>query len=244
VANRNNPVHRFRYKKVLSDGSAIWQPVNRRMRDISDSKSMRDVICHSPDRDATLLSGYCRRIDAGEKLGIDTVEFKRRAYRPKSSLPCVTPGGQRLETVSFQECLDKLVSLMDYDQLRNEQRRIRERGVHRGIGIATFCEPTAYGPPYYGPSGATISTQDGCTLRLEPSGSLRCITSLTDQGQGTLTSVAQIVADTLGVEVDRVTVMGGDSAISTYGSGAWASRSTAVGGDAVNRRGVRRLAAR
>jgi carbon-monoxide dehydrogenase large subunit len=175
---------------------------------------------------------------AAEKLGIDTVEFKRRAYRPKSSLPCVTPGGQRLESVSFHECLEKLVSLMDYDKLRQEQRQARERGIYRGIGIATFCEPTAYGPPYYGPSGAGISTQDGCTLRLEPSGTLRCITSLTDQGQGTLTSVAQIVADTLGVEVDRVAVMGGDSAISTYGGGAWASRGTAVGGEAALRAGL------
>jgi carbon-monoxide dehydrogenase large subunit len=175
---------------------------------------------------------------AADKLGIDTVEFKRRAYRPKSSLPCVTPGGQRLETVSFHECLDTLVALMDYDTLRKEQREHRKRGIYRGIGIATFCEPTAYGPPYYGPSGAAISTQDGCTLRLDPSGSLRCITSLTDQGQGTLTSVAQIVADTLGVEVDRVTVMGGDSAISTYGGGAWASRGTAVGGEAALRAGL------
>ena len=65
---------------------------------------------------------------------------------------------------------------------------LREQGIYRGIGIGTFVEQTAYGPPYYGPSGAPISTQDGCTLRLEPSGSVRCVTSLTDQGQGTLTA--------------------------------------------------------
>jgi carbon-monoxide dehydrogenase large subunit len=175
---------------------------------------------------------------AATKIGMDTVEFKRRAYRPKSSLPCVTPGGQRLETVSFHECLEKLVAMMDYDAIRKEQADLRARGVYRGIGIATFCEPTAYGPPYYGPSGATISTQDGCTVRLEPSGTVRAITSLTDQGQGTLTSVAQIVADTLGVEVDRVIVAGGDSAISPYGGGAWASRGTAVGGEAALRAGL------
>src|SRR6185436_18645986 len=172
---------------------------------------------------------------AADRLGIDTVEFKRRAYRPKSSLPCVTPGGQRLETVSFHECLDKLVGLMDYEALRKEQRDLRRRAVYRGIGIATFCEPTAYGPPYYGPSGASISTQDGCTLRLEPSGAVRCLTSLTDQGQGTLTAVAQIVAETLGIPVDDVSVAGNDSAISTYGGGAWASRGTAVGGEAALR---------
>ena len=107
-----------------------------------------------------------------------------------------------------------------------------------GIGIATFCEQTAYGPPYYGPSGASISTQDGCTLRLEPSGAVRCITSLTDQGQGTLTSVAQIVADSVGVSIEQVSVAGGDSAISPYGGGAWASRGTAIGGEAALRAGL------
>ncbi len=175
---------------------------------------------------------------AADKLGIDTVEFKRRNYRPKSSLPCVTPGGQKLESVSFHECLEKLVQLAGYDALRKEQSELRRRGTFRGIGIATFCEQTAYGPPYYGPSGASISTQDGCTLRLEPSGSLRCITSLTDQGQGTLTSIAQIVADSVGVVIDQVSVTGGDSSISPYGGGAWASRGTAIGGEAALRAGT------
>jgi CO/xanthine dehydrogenase Mo-binding subunit len=175
---------------------------------------------------------------AADKLGLDTVEFKRRNYWPKAALPCLTPTGQKLETVSFHECLEKLVRLMSYDALRKEQAELRKRGVYRGIGIATFCEQTAYGPPYYGPSGASISTQDGCTLRLEPSGSVRCITSLTDQGQGTLTSVAQIVADSVGLPIEQVSVTGGDSAISPYGGGAWASRGTAIGGEAALRAGT------
>jgi carbon-monoxide dehydrogenase large subunit len=175
---------------------------------------------------------------AADKLGIDTIEFKRRNYWPKSSLPCVTPGGQKLESVSFHECLEKLVPLMGYDALRKEQAELRKQAVYRGIGVATFCEQTAYGPPYYGPSGASISTQDGCTLRLEPSGSVRCITSLTDQGQGTLTSIAQIVAHNVGVSIDQVSVAGGDSAISPYGGGAWASRGTAIGGEAALRAGL------
>jgi carbon-monoxide dehydrogenase large subunit len=154
---------------------------------------------------------------AAERLGFDPVEFKRRSYWPKSALPCITPGGLRLETVSFHECLEKLVEIIDYPRLRKEQQELRIRGIIRGIGIATFCEQTAYGPPYYGPSGASISTQDGCNIRLDPSGAVRCITSLTDQGQGTLTAVAQIVAGSLGVPIDQVSVMGGDSSISPYG---------------------------
>lgn len=170
--------------------------------------------------------------EAAFKLGLDPVEMRRRALRPKSSLPSTTPGGQRLETMSFHECLDKIIGMMDYAALRREQTALRERGIWRGIGIANFVEQSAYGPPYYGPSGATISTQDGCSIRLEPSGKLRCVTSLTDQGQGTLTAIAQIVAETIGVSVDDVGLLAGDSAMSTYGGGAWASRGTATGGEA------------
>jgi carbon-monoxide dehydrogenase large subunit len=176
---------------------------------------------------------------AATALGIDTVEFKRRNYRPKASLPCITPGGQRLDTVSFHECLEKLVKLIDYDKLRKEQRDLTKQGVFRGIGISTFVEQTAYGPPYYGPSGAPISTQDGCSIRLEPSGAVRCVTSLTDQGQGTLTSIAQIVADSIGVSVDDVGIIAGDSAVSPYGGGAWASRGTAIGGEAALKAGLK-----
>jgi aerobic carbon-monoxide dehydrogenase large subunit len=169
---------------------------------------------------------------AARTVGMDPVDFRRRNYRPKEMYPCVTPGGQKLDFVSFHECLDRLVARMDYVTLRAEQRRLCEAGIVRGIGIATFIEQTAYGPPYYGPSGARISTQDGCNLRLEPSGAVRCITSITDQGQGTLTGIAQIVADAVGIAYDDVGIIAGDSTISPYGGGAWASRGMAIGGEA------------
>ncbi|HUC63039.1 MAG TPA: xanthine dehydrogenase family protein molybdopterin-binding subunit [Alphaproteobacteria bacterium] len=169
---------------------------------------------------------------AAERLGIDPVEFRRRNYRRKESLSGATPGGVRLAGTSFDACLETLVRLMKYDELRRTQAEARRRGVYYGIGIATFVEATAYGPPYYGPSEARISTQDGCTVRLEPSGVVRCVTSITDQGQGTLTGLAQIVAATLGLALEDVEMIAGDSAISPYGGGAWASRGMAIGGEA------------
>lgn len=174
---------------------------------------------------------------AAAALDLDPAEFRRRNYWPKEALPCVTTGGQKLETVSFHECLDKLLKLMDYDTLRREQKALRGKGIYRGIGISTFVEQTAYGPPYYGPSGASISTQDGCSLRLEPSGSVRCVTSITDQGQGTLTGIAQIIADSVGVAYQDVGIIAGDSSISPYGGGAWASRGMAIGGEAALKAG-------
>ena len=169
---------------------------------------------------------------AAKRLDMDPVAFKRLNYRRLASMPCVTHGGVRLDGCSFDACLDKLLDAMDYDGLRKEQAELRKRGILRGIGIATFVEPSAYGPPYYGPTEARISVQDGCTIRLEPSGVFRCLTSITDQGQGTLTGLAQIIAETLGVPMDHVEMVSGDSAASPYGGGAWASRGMAIGGEA------------
>lgn len=169
---------------------------------------------------------------AAKQLGMDPVAFKRLNYRTLDSMPCVLPSGLKMDGCSFHACLDKLLQVMDYDALRCEQAELRQRGIYRGIGIATFVEPSAYGPPYYGPTDARISVQDGCTIRLEPSGVFRCITSITDQGQGTLIGINQIVAETLGVPVQHVEMVSGDSAASPYGGGAWASRGMAVGGEA------------
>lgn len=169
---------------------------------------------------------------AAKSLEMDPVAFKRLNYRPLDSMPCKLPSGLQMDGCSFHACLDKLLESMKYDELRAEQARLRSRGVYRGIGIATFVEPSAYGPPYYGPTDARISVQDGCTVRMEPSGMFRCITSITDQGQGTLIGLNQIIAETLGVPVKSVTMVSGDSGASAYGGGAWASRGMAVGGEA------------
>ena len=169
---------------------------------------------------------------AAAKLAMDPVAFKRLNYRTLDEMPCVTAAGSKLDNISFGACLDRLVEVMHYGRLRKEQAELRKSGIHRGIGIATFVEPTAYGPVFYGPTGASISVQDGCSIRLEPTGLLRCVTSITDQGQGTMHTLAQIIADTVGVDIDDVAMIGGDSAISTYGGGAWASRGIAIGGEA------------
>ena len=171
--------------------------------------------------------------DAARACGMDPVAFRRRNYLPPEELPRTTHGGVRLPKLSFRAALDRVVGMMDYDRLRREQAEAAGRGVLRGIGVAAFIEPTAYGPAYYGPSEARVSTQEGATVKLEPSGKVRCITSLTDQGQGTLTAAAQIVADQLGLAVSDVEMVSGDSAVTPYGGGAWASRGVAMGGEAV-----------
>ncbi len=125
-----------------------------------------------------------------------------------------------------------MLALMDYAALRREQQALRAHGIHRGIGLASFVDITNPGPAFYGVGGAPISAQDGCMLRLDPGGSVSCAISVTEQGQGTETVVAQIVASVLGVGLARVRVVTGDTKRTPYGGGTWASRGAGIGGEA------------
>jgi carbon-monoxide dehydrogenase large subunit len=171
--------------------------------------------------------------EAAYALGLDPVEFRRRAYHRAGDLPVTTPGGLRLEAVSLEACLERLVERMDYGQLRAQQAAARREGRLRGIGVATFVEQTAPGTWLYGPAGIRISAQDTAIVKLEPTGMVRCAVGCTDQGQGTLTGVAIIVARALGVPLEHVVVEAGDTA-GPYGGGAWASRGLSVGGEAAH----------
>ena len=122
--------------------------------------------------------------------------------------------------------------MMDYKGLRAEQAALRERQVHRGVGIASFIEVTNPSAAFYGVGGAKISSQDGVAVRLDAQGSVICQTSITEQGQGSESVTAQIVASALGVSMDRVRVILGDTDVTPYGGGTWASRGAGIGGEA------------
>jgi carbon-monoxide dehydrogenase large subunit len=169
---------------------------------------------------------------AAQALAIDPAEFRRRNLIADDAYPRTSPAGLRFEKLSHQRALTRLLELMDYAGLRREQAALLAKGVHRGIGLASFVEITNPSAAFYGVGGAPISAQDGCTLRLEPGGSVTCAISVTEQGQGTETMVAQIVASVLGVALERVRVVTGDTERTPYGGGTWASRGTGIGGEA------------
>ncbi|HWI26580.1 MAG TPA: xanthine dehydrogenase family protein molybdopterin-binding subunit [Stellaceae bacterium] len=172
-------------------------------------------------------------VDRGaHALGLDPAELRRRNLIADDAYPWTSPAGLRFEKLSHQRTLARLMELMDYEGLRLEQRELRAKGIHRGIGLASFVEITNPGPAFYGVGGAPISAQDGCTLRLEPGGSVTCAVSITEQGQGTETVVAQIVASVLGLPFERVRVVTGDTERTPYGGGTWASRGVGIGGEA------------
>ena len=170
---------------------------------------------------------------AAQKLGMDPAEFRRRNLVPDDAYPYISASGMKFEQLSHHQVLDRLLELMDYRRLRAEQAELRKRGVYRGIGLAAMIEVTNPSPAFYGVGGARISSQDGATLRLEPTGMVTCLVSVTEQGQGTEGAFAQIAATAVGVTLDRVRIITGDTGVTPYGGGTWASRGAGIGGEAV-----------
>ena len=170
---------------------------------------------------------------AAAKIGMDPAEFRRVNLIPDDAYPYTFPSGVKFEKLSHHQTLSKLLDLMDYRQLREMQKEGRTKGKHLGIGLAAMIEVTNPSPAFYGVGGARISAQDGATLRLEPTGMVTVLCSVTEQGQGTDAVFAQIAASAVGVSLEKIKVITGDTGVTPYGGGTWASRGAGIGGEAV-----------
>jgi aerobic carbon-monoxide dehydrogenase large subunit len=169
---------------------------------------------------------------AAAALKLDPAELRRRNFIPDDAHPSVGVSGIRFEKLSHQRSLEKLLQMMDYDSLRKEQAELRKKGIYRGIGLAAFIEITNPSAAFYGVGGARISSQDGCTLRLNPQGGVVAAIGVTEQGQGTESVIAQVVATAVGVPMADVRVITGDTDVTPYGGGTWACRAAGIGGEA------------
>jgi carbon-monoxide dehydrogenase large subunit len=170
---------------------------------------------------------------AAQKIGMDPLEIRARNVMPDDAYPATGASGIKLEVLSHEACLKKLRELMHYDALRAEQAALRKQGIHRGIGFATVIELTNPGAAFYGVGGARIASQDGATVRLDPEGDVTVLVGVGEQGQGTEGIYRQIAADAVGVDIARVKVITGDTDVTPYGGGTWASRGAGIGGEAV-----------
>jgi carbon-monoxide dehydrogenase large subunit len=169
---------------------------------------------------------------AAARIGMDPLDIRRRNLVADDAYPCVSASGLRFEALSHHASLDKLLTMLDYAGMRAEQTSLRARGIYRGIGFATFIEITNPGPAFYGVGGARISAQDGAAVRLDATGAVIVQSSITEQGQGSAAILAQIVATAVGVALERVRVILGDTDNTPYGGGTWASRGAGIGGEA------------
>jgi len=171
--------------------------------------------------------------DVAHEINMDVVDIRRRNLIADDAYPTTSATGMKFNELSHHQSLDKLIELMGYDQLRKDQQSDRASGIYRGIGLVSMVEVTNPSPMFYGVGGAAIAAQDGASIRLDAAGALHVSCSVTEQGQGTNTILAQIAADVFGVDIERVKVTTGDTANVPYGGGTWASRGAGIGGESV-----------
>src|SRR5438477_5342241 len=163
------------------------------------------------------------------ELKKDPVEVRRKNFPGPEEFPFKTATGLFYDSGNYEGALNKALQNADYTRLREEQRRARDEGRIFGIGVSTYVEICALGPSQAMPAGGWESA----TVRIEPTGKVTILTGASPHGQGQETSFGQIAADELGVDLNDVTVIHGDTSIVQYGIGTFGSRATAVGGTAV-----------
>jgi carbon-monoxide dehydrogenase large subunit len=174
---------------------------------------------------------------AARRLGADPAALRLWNLVRPEDMPYQSATGPVYDRADYPGNLRRLLEVTRYDQLREVQSRRRAQGRLIGIGLSCFLELTGPNAAFYGVGGAPISAKDGVTVRLEPDGTAVVLIGITDQGQGTHTTTAQLVAAQLGIGVEDVRVVSGDTMIVPYGGGTWASRGAVVGGTAAVRAG-------
>lgn len=163
---------------------------------------------------------------AARELGIDPIQIRRKNLITKADQPCTTAMGMPLEDITPADCLEKLLSVFDVAAFRKEQAAARKEGRYLGLGMAAYVEPT-------GSAGSMVTmTGELAHLRIEPTGKVTALMSTHSQGHGTQSTMAQVIADGLGVDYEDVTVFEGDSSRGGFSPGAAGSRQGVIGGGA------------
>jgi aerobic carbon-monoxide dehydrogenase large subunit len=177
-------------------------------------------------------------LDGGAReLGMSGVEIRRRNVIRPEDIPYKMPSRLVDDSGHYAECLDKALDALDHDGYVAEQARRRGTDEPQiGIGYAVYNELTGLGrAASAGPRMPFRTGHDACTVRVNPDGRVTVFSGVTSQGQGLETTMAQVVADALGVAYDDVEVRIGDTDTSLWGFGAFSSRQAVIGGGAAHR---------
>lgn len=175
-----------------------------------------------------------RLIDmAARKLGIDPRDMRSKNLVQAEEFPHRIGSGIIWDRTGFQECLDKACADISYGDLRAEQQAAREEGRCLGIGLATYAELTGIGSRIPAAPGMPVNTgSETAAIRVDATGAVSATFALASQGQGHETTLAQIVADEIGLNPEDIEIVSGDTGTVVHGTGTYASRSAVIGGGA------------
>ncbi|MCS7312288.1 MAG: glyceraldehyde dehydrogenase subunit alpha [Acidobacteria bacterium] len=168
------------------------------------------------------------------ELGMDPVEIRRKNFIPKDAFPYTTPTGLTYDSGDYERTLDEALRIVDYAGFRREQEEARRQGRYLGIGFSTYVEICGLGPSQVaGAVGFQGGLWESAVVRFHPTGKVTVLTGSSPHGQGEETTFAQIVADQLGVPIEDIEVLHGDTDLIPMGWGTYGSRTTPVGGAAI-----------
>jgi len=160
-------------------------------------------------------------------LGMDQAEVRAKNFVPPQEFPYTQISGATLDSGNYAEALQTVLTKAGYESFAEEQKKLRKQGRYVGIGISFELTPEGGCIP-----DSFFSGYDTSTVRVSPTGQVTVLTGVTSPGSGNETGIAQIVADELGVKLDDVKVIQGDTTICPYGLGNYSSRSILIGGSA------------
>ena len=171
---------------------------------------------------------------AAREMGINPAELRRRNFIPKDAYPYQTPVALTYDSGDYFTTLEMALTAADYSGFEQRRQESARQGKLRGIGIATYIEACAMAPSVLaGQLGARAGFYESAEVRVHPTGSITVFTGTHSHGQGHETTFAQVVADQLGMPIELVDVVHGDTGKIPFGMGTYASRSLAVGGSAL-----------
>ncbi|HEY6024976.1 MAG TPA: xanthine dehydrogenase family protein molybdopterin-binding subunit [Pseudolabrys sp.] len=168
---------------------------------------------------------------AARAFAVDPVDIRRRNLIDK--FPYKSATGVEYDEATYKETLEMAVNAVDIPAFRKRQKEARAQGRHLGIGFATFSERTGYGSPAFAARGMEITPGwETVIVTIDPSGFVEARIGASPHGQGLRTTLAQIIADELGVAPEQIKVVHGDTDRAPYGWGTFASRSLVISGGA------------
>jgi carbon-monoxide dehydrogenase large subunit len=171
---------------------------------------------------------------AADELGMDPAELRRRNFIPADAFPYQTPVALQYDSGDYQTTLQMALQAADYAGFEARRQQATARGKYRGIGIATYIEACGIAPSAVaGALGARAGLFESAEVRMHPTGSVTVLTGSHSHGQGHETTFAQLVADGLGVPIEQIEIVHGDTGKIAFGMGTYGSRSLAVGGTAI-----------
>ena len=173
---------------------------------------------------------------AAGMLGLDRAEIRRRNLIPPDAMPYKTPIGPTYDCGDFPKIFARALEVADYEHFARRRAEAARRGRLRGVGMACYVESSGVAPSRFaGALGGRVGFYEAASIRVEPDGAVRTMLGTHNHGQGHATTFAQILSSKLGVPVERVEVIEGDTDAVPYGTGTFGSRSIAVGGCALDR---------